>query len=221
MGFIYWRQEKYKISPFALFFLTTIEYICIIINRNDGKNDKNQSWLVIKGNGFYGSAFTRKHSYPQRERDRVLLFRPHFPTFYHTAPVTGWELAGEESVTESVRPWKLPAAGAMRQRWITTMSTSAAFSGDQPTTYSPPCVTSAGATTFKDHKSCKCHQSLTKAICPESPPLSVRSESSAARRQGPDSDCRHPSPWIHLPSRAGAVKRCVNYDPRPVISIRQ
>lgn len=29
----------------------------------------------------------------------------------------------------------------------------------------------SGGTTFKDHKSCKCHQSLTKAICPESSSL--------------------------------------------------
>lgn len=60
------------------------------------------------------------------------------------APVTGWELASEQSVTESSRPWKHPAAGAMRQRWITTMSVPAAFGEDRPTTCSPPCVTSRG-----------------------------------------------------------------------------
>lgn len=69
---------------------------------------------------------------------------PRSPPFWRMASVAGWELAGEQSVTESSRPWKLPAAGTMRQRWITAMSTPAAFGWDQHTTYSPPCVTSAG-----------------------------------------------------------------------------
>lgn len=81
----------------------------------------------------------------------------------------GWKLASKESVTESGRPWKLPAAGAMRRRWIMTDVHSCSFlKGSAHDLFPSSCDFSGGGTTFKDHKSCKCHQSLTKAICPES-----------------------------------------------------
>lgn len=47
-------------------------------------------------------------------------------------------------------------------------------------------------TTFKDHKSCKCHQSLTKAICPES------SLCDQVHSSSPDSRCRDPFLCIYL-----------------------
>ncbi len=134
------------------------------------------------------------------------------------APVTGWELARAISVTESDRPWKLPAAGAMRQRWITPMFIPAAFCRARPTTYSPPCVTSVG------------HDLQRSQILQVSPVIN-QSNMSRVLSLWPSLRQFTTGPWklptrfliVHLsfPSQAGPVKWCVNYKLQPAINIKQ
>lgn len=153
----------------------------------------NLSHLLVKMDGktwgfmAYGSLEDTRMGC--REKDRVPLSSTLVYILAHGC--CHWLRAGHWKKCHDERPsMGLQAAGAMRQRWITTIFIPAAFSKDQPTTF--PFLVPLQQE----------HDLQRSQILQVSPVINQSNMSSfygqVHHRQKPDSHCQHPLAYICL-----------------------